>query len=198
MVQIDVPIAFAAGSIFADAARNQLRFGRAEHHYRAMLKNNLFQIFFFSWIPVYFLLNYFGWETTHMWWHAPSVTDYPLYIPIFLLVFFASANAGFLLGRSLVRRGRTVANRIVYLSILAYSAIWIFAQTNRTFYLGTYDEWSKGTARIFYEDPVFVRMLALTLVVFAVGLAGFWISLRREGRHLDIPVDQRSAAAAGR
>ena len=38
------------------------------------LKNNIFQIFFFSWIPVYFMLNYFGWETTHMWWYADGVT----------------------------------------------------------------------------------------------------------------------------
>jgi hypothetical protein len=59
MVQIDVPIASAAGSFFVDAAFKQLRFGRPEYYYRAIWKNTIFQIFFYSWIPVYFLLNYF-------------------------------------------------------------------------------------------------------------------------------------------
>src|SRR5689334_12488461 len=133
MVQIDVPMAFAIGSFLADGASKQLRFGRAEYCYRAILKQNIFQIFFFSWIPVYFLLNYFGWETTHMWWHADSVDAYPYFVPIFIVVFFAAANAGFLLGRFLISRGRVLANRFVYLATTAYSVIWVFAQTNRTF-----------------------------------------------------------------
>lgn len=194
MVQIDVPIAFAAGSLFADAARTQLRFGGAEYHFRAMLKNNLFQIFFFSWIPVYFLLNYFGWETTHMWWHAPDVSYYPFYIPIFLVVFFAAGNLGFLLGRALVRAGRLGTNRIVYLAIVAYSAIWIFGQTRRTFYLGSYEQWQTGNAPLFYEDRTFLTMLIFTLVVWVIGLIGFSVSLLREGRHIDIPVAVRAAA----
>jgi hypothetical protein len=66
MAQVDVPAAFAIGSVLADAARQDLRQGRAEHHLRALLATNLFNIFLFSWISVYFLVNYFGWGTTHM------------------------------------------------------------------------------------------------------------------------------------
>lgn len=72
MVQIDVPVAFAIGSLFADAASRQLQSGQPTAYDRTLALNNLFHIFFFSWIPIYFLLNYFGWETTHMWWHADS------------------------------------------------------------------------------------------------------------------------------
>src|SRR3989304_5705438 len=86
MVQIDVPIAFAIGTIFADAAHKQLQTGRPEYYYHAFSKNIIFQIFFFSWIPAYFLLNYFGWETTHMWWYEDSVTAYPYSVPIFLIM----------------------------------------------------------------------------------------------------------------
>ena len=53
MIQIDIPIAFCIGSLFADAAYKQLQTGRPEYYYRTMAKNNIFQIFFFSWIPVY-------------------------------------------------------------------------------------------------------------------------------------------------
>jgi len=74
MVQIDVPVAFAVGSLLADAARRQIEAGRKDLYYRALVKNNMFQIFFFSWIPVYFIANYFGWETTYLWWHAESVS----------------------------------------------------------------------------------------------------------------------------
>jgi hypothetical protein len=66
MVQIDVPVAFAIGSIFADAAHKQLQTGRLEYYYHAFTHNNIYQILFFIWIPVYFLLNYFRWETTHV------------------------------------------------------------------------------------------------------------------------------------
>lgn len=193
MVQIDVPVAFAIGSFFADGASKQLRFGRPEYYYRAMLKNNIYQIFFFSWIPVYFLMNYFGWETTHMWWQADSVESYPYFLPIFVLVFFGAANAGFLLGSWLVSTGqspgevrrRIMINRAVYLGIALYSLIWVFSQTDRTFRLGNHAQFEQGTAPLFYQDPTFLRMFILTMVVWVVGLAIFFLSLWQEGKHLD-------------
>ena len=185
MVQIDIPVAFAIGSFFADAASKQLRFGRPEYYYRAIWKNNVYQIFFFSWIPVYFLLNFFGWETTHMWWDADSVTAYPFFVPIFMVVFFGVANAGFLLGKSLVSKGRMVANRLVYLGIGAYALIWVFAQTHRTLRLGNHTQFEQGTAPLFYRDPTFLWMFIFTMLVWGGGLAVFFFSLRREGKHLD-------------
>jgi hypothetical protein len=185
MVQVDVPVALGIGSLFADAARRQLQFGRAEYYYRALWKHNLFQIFFFSWIPVYFLVNDFGWETSHRWWHEGSVAAYPYYVPLFIVIFFGAANLGFLLGRGLVLRRRVAANRIVYLGIGAYSLAWIFAQTDHTFRLGTYAEWKAGAAPWFYEDRTFLFMLIFTLVVWAIGLVAFALSLWRDGQHLD-------------
>lgn len=185
MVQIDVPVAFGIGSLFADAARRQLATGRPEYYYRTFCKNNIYQMFFFSWIPVYFIMNYFGWETTHMWWHADSVAAYPYFVPIFLVVFFLAANGGFILGNYLVKSGRVVANRIVWLAILVFSAIWILAQTNSTMKLGTYREWEAGMAPWFWEDRTFVFMLIFTLVVWGVALFVFFRKLSNEGRHLD-------------
>jgi hypothetical protein len=185
MVQIDVPVAFAIGSIFADAAHKQLQTGRPEYYYQTLLRNNIYQIFFFSWIPLYFLLNYFGWETTHMWWHADSVTAYPYYIPIFIVVFFLAANGGFLVGYWLVKNGHLLANRTIYIIIFIYSAIWIFGQIDRTFHLGSYAEWKSGTALWFYQDRTFLFMIIFTLVVWRVALLIFFFKLRREGKHLD-------------
>ncbi|HXM43117.1 MAG TPA: hypothetical protein VN924_17910 [Bryobacteraceae bacterium] len=197
MVQIDVPIALGVGSIFADAANRQLRSGRAEYHFRAFYKNILFQCFFFSWIPVYFLCNYFGWETTHMWWHAGSVSAYPYFLPIFLLVFFAAAVSGFAIGAWLVGKGNLWANRAVYIGIFVYAGIWIFSQTNSTFRVGTYQEWVSGNAPWFYTDPTFVRMLVLTLVIWAGGAAVFALQLWNEGKHLDPPLEAGRAKSAG-
>jgi len=185
MVQVDVPAAFGIGSFFADAASRQLRFGRPEYYYRAMWKNNVFQIFFFSWIPVYFILNYFGWETTHMWWDGDSAAAYPYYVPIFMVIFFAAANFGFLLGKWLIVKGHVVANRVMYLIVGVYCLIWVFGQTDRTFDVSTPAQWAQGTRVLFYHDPVFLRMFILSMVVWLVGLLGFALSLRREGKHLD-------------
>jgi hypothetical protein len=189
MVQIDVPIAFGIGSLFADAAHKQLQTGQSRYFYKALALNNIFQIFFFSWIPVYFVLNYFGWETTHMWWHADSAASYPYYVPMLMVVFFAAANGGFLLGNALVRQNRIAANRAVYLGILAYSGIWIFAQTGSTFKLGTYTQWKDGQAPWFYEDSTFVAMLVFTLVVWGAGLAYFALRLRKEDGQVVVPAD---------
>jgi hypothetical protein len=191
MVQIDVPIAMGIGSLFADAAHRQLQTGRPEYYFRTLAANNIFQIFFFSWIPVYFLMNYFGWETTHMWWHADSVTAYPYYMPVFLLVFFGAANLGFFLGYGLVRSGRLWANRAIFLGIMAFSGIWIFAQVNRSFKLGTYSDWVAGRSPWFYEDRTFLFMLVFTLLVWGVALVIFVLRLRAEGRHLDARVAAR-------
>ncbi len=185
MVQIDVPVAFAIGSIFADAANKHLKTGRPEYYYQTFFKNNIYQIFFFSWIPVYFLLNYFGWETTHMWWQADSVTAYPYYVPIFIVVFFLAANVGFLLGYWLVKNGHLLLNRIVYIAIFIYSGIWIFGQIDSTFRLGSYAEWKSGVAPWFYQDRTFLFMLIFTLIVWSVPLLICFLKLRTEGKHLD-------------
>jgi hypothetical protein len=186
LVQIDVPIAWGIGSLFADAARVQLASGRAEYHYRALVKNNIYQIFFFSWIPVYFVLNYFGWETTHMWWHEDSAAAYPYFVPILMVVFFGAANAGFLLGARLVRQGRVGLNRGIYLGILVYAAIWVFGQFNRTPLLGTYSDYVAGRAPWFYTDSTFTFMLIFTLAVWAAAMLVFVLNLRAEGKHLDL------------
>jgi hypothetical protein len=185
MVQIDVPVAFGIGSLFADAAYKQLQRGRPEYYFRVFSQNNLYQIFFFSWIPVYFLLNYFGWETTHMWWHEDSVTAYPYFVAIFIVIFFLAANAGFLLGCRLVKAGRLWTNRAVYLGIMAYSGIWIFAQFGRSARLGSYREWKEGRAPWFYEDQTFLTMLIFTLLVWAIPMVICVRRLRKEGKHLD-------------
>jgi hypothetical protein len=184
MVQIDVPIAFAIGTMFADAGRRQLQTGRPRHYYKIMLLNNIYQIFFFSWVPVYFILNYFGWETTHMWWHEDAVTAYPFYVPVFLVIFFAAVNAGFLLGYRLVTTGKLLANRVVYIAMFIYSGVWIFSQTGSTFRLGTFAQWQAGQALWFYEDPTFLAMLIVSLLVWGIALAVFLIKLAREGQQL--------------
>jgi hypothetical protein len=184
MVQVDIPAAFAIGTMFADAARKQLQNGGPQYYYKILLKNNIFQIFFFSWIPVYFILNYFGWETTHMWWHEDSVTAYPFFVPIFLVIFFAAGNAGFLLGHHLVTSGKIVANRVVYVALFIYSAAWIFAQTDSTFRLGTFAQWQAGNAPWFYEDPTFLAMLIISLLIWGIALAIFLLRLIKEGKGL--------------
>ncbi len=184
MVQVDVPVAFAIGTLFADAAHKQLQTGRPEYYYEILLKNNIYQIFFFSWIPVYFILNYFGWETTHMWWHEAAVTAYPFFVPLFLIIFFAAVNAGFLLGHHLVTTGKLIINRVVYIAIFIYSAIWIFGQVNSTFRLGTYSQWQAGQAPWFYQDPTFLAMLIISLLIWGIALALVLLSLIKAGKRL--------------
>jgi len=184
MVQIDVPAAFAVGGFFADGAYKQLQSGSKADFLEVLVKHNFFQIFCFVWIPVYFMLEYFGWETTHLWWHRDSAADYAFFVPGFILIFFIAANAGFLLGTKLVRQGKLALNRGIYLGIIGLSAVWILAQTNSTFKLGTYAEWKAGVAPWFWKDSTFVAMLAFVMIVWCGGLAYFFITLRKQGKAL--------------
>ncbi|HTV53722.1 MAG TPA: hypothetical protein VMI06_02285, partial [Terriglobia bacterium] len=140
-------------------------------------------------IPLYFLLNYFGWETTHMWWNADSVLAYPYFVPILVVVFFGVANLGFVLGKVLVSKNHLWTNRFVYLGISVYALIWVFGQTSRTFHLGNHTQWEQGIRPYFYQDHTFLWMFIFSMVVWLVGLAGFALSLWRGGRSL-----QKSAA----
>jgi hypothetical protein len=184
MVQIDVPAAFAVGSFLADAARTQIQAGNREFSCRASFKNSVFQVFFFSWVPVYFILNYFGWETTYLWWHEDSVAAYPYFVPVFLVVFFLAGNAGFFLGKALIAKGRLLANRIVYIGLTLYSLLWVFGQTSRTFRVGTYSQWKAQESVMFYQDHTFLGMFIFAMVVWLAGVFGFYINLRREGMRL--------------
>ncbi len=184
MVQIDVPVAFAIGNVFADAAYKQLQTKQPKYYYKTFLKSILYQIFFFSWIPVYFLLNNFGWETTHMWWHGDSVAEYPFYVPIFMVIFFLAACGGFMLGNSLVVAGHIILNRLIYIGTVVYSLIWIFSQPGSTFRLGSYAQWKAGNAPWFFQDGRFLFMLIFTLIIWAAALLFCYFSLRMEGNSL--------------
>ena len=80
MVQIDVPIVFGLGCLFADAARRGLQSEepqrRKEAFYRGLSANLVFLTLCVSWLPVYLLVFHFGFETSHMWWHRDSLRDY--------------------------------------------------------------------------------------------------------------------------
>ncbi|MFZ5449937.1 MAG: hypothetical protein ACOZFS_15000 [Thermodesulfobacteriota bacterium] len=120
-----------------------------------------------------------------MWWHADAVTEYPFFVPIFLVIFFAAANAGFLVGHRLIMNGKPLANRVVYIAIFLYSAAWIFGQTESTTRLGTYAQWKAGQAPRFYEDSTFLAMLIVSLLIWGIGLAFFLRSLLQEGKQLE-------------
>ena len=186
MVQVDIPIAFGVSCFFTDMARRQLQQGGPIYYYHTLSQTVIFQAFFFSWIPLYFLMNFFGWETTHMWWHADDITAYPFFIPMFVILFWLSAFLGFYVGSRLVVEGQLWANRIIYLGILLFTLIWIFAQPGNTMRLGTYTEWKAGLAPWFYESGTFLFMFILVMIIWIAGIVWFAIRLWRIGNHLDI------------
>ena len=182
MIQVDVPLAAAMAAAAAGAARTQLRTGTHQDYLHAWLATNLFLIFGFSWIPVYFLVGYFGWETTHMWWTSARVTDYPWMIPASLVLLFAFGNGGFLLGARWVRAGSDRANRAFYLGIVAASIAWMVWFYPRSLKLGSAATWQ--TAAWCYEDPAFVTAWAVTTVVWFGSFGALLARLRRHGDQL--------------
>jgi hypothetical protein len=119
-----------------------------------------------------------------MWWHADSVLAYPLFVPILLVAIFAGGNAGFMLGASLIRRGRVMANRAIYLVLGTYSMLFPVLAREYTLRLGTYAEWEAGTAPLFYEDGTFLTAFIAAMLFWPGALVVFVLQLLREGRRL--------------
>jgi hypothetical protein len=183
MVQIDIPIAFAVGQMLADAASQQLSTGQRAPYYRTLAITNIFTGLFFAPIPVYFLIDYFGWETTYMYDPA-RVTRF--FIPIVLFVLILAANLGFWLSNALIRKGRAGIGRAIYVLIWLYALGWIFGNWPRSTRIGTYSQYhtapeTMARAWEVSKDPFFFILIA-TLVIFAVPLVLFMRQLSRQER----------------
>jgi hypothetical protein len=181
MVQIDIPVAFGTGSLFAAAVEQGLRSDRARYFYqRGLAANLLFQLFLVVWLPIYLLIAHFGFQTSHMWWKGDSITEHPALLPAFLTLYFAANVAGFHTGAHLVRRGRTGAAWMLFVGGFVFFGAWMAVQPYRTLSLGTYDDWRAGTAPWIWTDGGFVALLTGAMVVFFVALAWVYRALQRE------------------
>lgn len=184
MVQIDIPVAFGTGGLFAAAVERGLRSDRSAYFYqRGLAANLLFQILLVVWLPVYLLIAHFGFQTSHMWWTGSSITDYPWLLPAFLTAYFASNVAGFHVGARLVQNGRTRLVWLLFAGGFAFFGAWMAFQPYRTLTLGTYAEWQAGTARWIWTDMAFLSLLGGDMVFFFVVLAWVYRALQREAAH---------------
>ena len=181
MVQIDIPVAFGTGSLFAAAVERGLRSERASYFYqRALAANLVFQLLVVVWLPVYLLTAHFGFQTSHMWWTGDSITDHPAVLPVFLVLYFLSNVAGFHAGARLVQRGRTRAAWAAFVGGFMFFGAWVAVQPYRTLSLGTYREWKAGSAPWIWSDVGFVALLSGAALVFFAVLTVVFLALRRE------------------
>ena len=180
MVQIDIPVAFGTGSIFAAAVQQGLRSERAPYFYqRALAASLLFQVLLVVWLPVYLLVAHFGFQTSHMWWTGDSITEYPWLLPAFLVMYFGANVAGFHTGARLVQQGHTRRVWLIFAGGFVFFAVWMAVQPYRTLSLGSYAEWRAGTAPWIWTDTGFVTLLAADAAAFFIVLAVVYRRLQR-------------------
>ena len=189
MVQIDIPVAFGTGSLFAAAVEQGLRSERYGYFYQKALAVNLvFQLLLVVWLPVYLLIAHFGFQTSHMWWTGESITEYPWLLPVFLLAYFVANIGGFHVGARCVRQGWTRMPWLLFAGGFAFFGAWMAFQPYRTLTLGTYSEWEARSAPWIWTNPGFVALLAGAMVVFFVALYFVYRRLAREAAALIAPV----------
>ena len=188
MVQIDIPVAFGTGSVFAAAVQNGLRSEKYSYFYqRGLAANLVFQLLLVVWLPVYLLIAHFGFQTSHMWWTGESITDYPWLLPVFLVAYFVANIGGFHVGARCVRQGRTRLPWLLFAGGFAFFGAWMAFQPYRTLTLGTYSEWEAGTAPWIWTNLGFVALLTGAMVVFFVALSVVYRRLAREAAALIEP-----------
>jgi hypothetical protein len=181
MVQIDIPVAFGTGSLFAAAVQQGLRSEKSRYFYqRALAANLVFQLMLVVWLPVYLLIAHFGFQTSHMWWTGTSITEYPWLLPAFLALYFVANIAGFHVGARAVQQGRTRLPWLLFAGGFLFFGAWMAFQPYRTLTLGTYAEWEARSARWIWTEPSFVGLLTGAMVVFFVALHFVYRRLERE------------------
>ena len=181
MLQVDLPVAFGSGTLLAAALERRAGARSWPYLYQKGLARNLiFQTLCALWLPVYLLINYFGFQTSHMFWERDSLIDYPTLLPLFLILYFTTNIAGFMTGAWLVVQGRARVARLIFVAAFTYFALWIASQPYRTLSLGTFGEWRAGTAPWIWTDRWFMGVLAVGAVVFFFGITGTYRSLQRD------------------
>lgn len=181
MVQVDIPFAFGVGALMAAAVEKGLRSERRRYFYlRALSANLLLQAIFVIWLPLYLLVTHFGFQTSHMWWHGDTLTDHPILLPAFMVLYFLSCVGGFHTGVWLVVRGRAGVAKGIFLASCLFFAGWMAVQPYRTMTLGTYQEWTEGRAIWMWNDLRFMTLLGVAFVAFVVALRLFLVSVKRE------------------
>ena len=184
MIQVDIPMAFGVGSLMAHAAQKQLLTRKPDLEMQALAKVMIFHVIAFMWPPVYLLVYYFGFETSHMWWHQDSVLAYPWLFPAFFLVLFVANYFGFKLGGRFVRSGNAKRALMVFGAAVLFTTLWIVLQPDRTMTLGTYRDWQNGTAPAASSDTGFMIFVTIIIVGYT---AGVWLvcrSLKRDGEQV--------------
>jgi hypothetical protein len=180
MIQVDLPVAFGMGSLMAHAAQRQIASGEAGAIARAFNKVLLFHSVAFMWPPLYLMVFYFGFETSHMWWHADSVMAYPWLLPAFFLALLGVHIAGFKLGAKFIRAGHASRALMVFGATSVFCVAWIMLQRDRTLTLGTYQDWLAGTAPAASTDSGFMAFVIALIVGYSAGAWMVYRSLRRE------------------
>jgi len=180
VLQVDLPVSFGSASLLAAALERGRGSDRwASLYQRGLATSLIFQVLFAVWLPVYLLVRYFGFQTSHMWWRGDSITDYPTLLPAFLVLYFLANLAGFHTGAWLVGRGRARTARGIFVGSFVYFAAWMALQPYRTLSLGTFQQWQAGTAPWVWTDPQFMGVLATGMVVFFAVIAWCYRALQR-------------------
>jgi hypothetical protein len=188
MVQIDVPLTFGVGSVFAAAVERGLRSSQAPYFYwRALGTNLLVQIFLFIWFSLYFLVAEFGLQTSHMWFKADTILPTAWLMPVFFLVYFAANLSGFHLGVWLVLHGRARLVWLVLAVCVLFATGWVALQPYRTLGMGTYGQWQAGELRWAWTDGMLFTAAVADFAVLIVAVVWLYRRLARDAAKAATP-----------
>ena len=181
MIQIDLPVAVGVGSLMAHAAQRQIAASVPRLPKGVLTRVIAFHCIAFAWPPMYLLIYYFGFETSHMWWHADTMWSYPWLPPTFFVALIAANIAGFALGARFVRAGKPSRALLVFAATSVFATAWVLSMPDRTMTLGTYSDWKAGIAPAASTDSTFMTFVTVVMVGYTFGATLLYRSLKRDG-----------------
>jgi hypothetical protein len=183
MLALDIPVCLVAGLGLSAGGKDLIKSEDKEKNTFLSLVTLVYAAIFIAPIPGYFFLGWPGWECNFMWSWVDTVRDTPIKAAFaFVLLYFAVSITylGFMLGRSLIRKGK---EKLVYIGIIIMvilMGVIVLLMWDTTFNVAaTYADYKAGNTYSFWTHP-FVTGWALTTIYYWGSLAAFYFWLRKK------------------
>jgi hypothetical protein len=196
VVLTDIQIAFTAGALFADAGAPVIQAAKAHSeaslckvYCRYMLRSLIYAAVFLGPVATTSLLAYPAWEGQYISPVFDHTAGNPLnasYFGIFLVAVFGGGWLGNWLGFRWVLTGQRVRLRLLYLSLMAVTLVYVWARYPAPVRVGSYEQYVRDPSSLtfFTHDATFFTSFSILLVIAGLALIGGFVQIRRSVKAL--------------
>ncbi|OLS22230.1 MAG: hypothetical protein HeimC3_32340 [Candidatus Heimdallarchaeota archaeon LC_3] len=156
MIPFDLTMGFVVGLLIAYSAKKQLKNEQNLFSNKYLFLSALWMAIFYAPSTMWFQFEWPFWNT--MYFLPPeSLPGYLIWFEAMFLII--AILLGFLLAQMLIKRNKDNYPIIIAIVVSVLLIIFLLILQDRSFYVGTYSEWSTSNAEFLLDSPLFYAAL---------------------------------------